>query len=393
MREAVIVAYGRSAIGRAPRGILRYTRPEDFGAQIVQGVLAKAPQVKPEYIEDFIVGNAFPEGEQGSNLARIILMRAGLPDSVAGQTVNRFCSSGLQSIAMVANSIMAGQVEVALAGGVESMSMIPMGGNRYAPNPYLMEHRPEAYTAMGLTAENVADRYGVTRQMQDELAVESHRRAAKAQAEGKFTDEIITVDAVKVVNDESGQVQSTVVKFAKDEGIRPDASLKGLAKLKTIFKKNGCVTAGNSSQMSDGAAAVLMMSAAKAKELGIKPLAIFRSFAVAGVAPDVMGIGPIAAIPKALKLAGLTMQDIDLIELNEAFASQAIACMNTLELDPTITNVNGGAIALGHPLGCTGSLLTTKLIAELTRRNGKYGLISMCIGGGMGAAGVFELCN
>lgn len=393
MREAVIVAYGRSAIGRAPRGILRYTRPEDFGAQIVQGVLAKAPQVKPEYIEDFIVGNAFPEGEQGSNLARIILMRAGLPDSVAGQTVNRFCSSGLQSIAMVANSIMAGQVEVALAGGVESMSMIPMGGNRYAPNPYLMEHRPEAYTAMGLTAENVADRYGVTRQMQDELAVESHRRAAKAQAEGKFTDEIITVDAVKVVNDESGQVQSTVVKFAKDEGIRPDASLEGLAKLKTIFKKNGSVTAGNSSQMSDGAAAVLMMSAAKAKELGIKPLAIFRSFAVAGVAPDVMGIGPIAAIPKAIKLAGLTMQDIDLIELNEAFASQAIACMNTLELDPTITNVNGGAIALGHPLGCTGSLLTAKLIAELTRRNGKYGLISMCIGGGMGAAGVFELCN
>jgi len=392
MKEAVIVAYGRSAIGKAPNGALRYTRPEDFGAQVLKAVLDKVPQMLPAYIEDFTLGNAFPEAEQGFNLARIISMRAGLPDSVPGQTVNRFCSSGLQSIAIVANTIMAGQIDIAVAGGVESMSVVPMGGNRIAPNPYLMEHRPEAYIAMGLTAENVAERYGITRDMQDEFAVESHRRAARAQTEGIFEGEIVSVDAIKMVEDSTGRLNSTVGKFAKDEGIRIDASTAGLGNLKPVFKKGGSVTAGNSSQMSDGAAMVVVMSSEKAKELELKPLAVFRSFAVAGVAPELMGIGPIEAIPKALKIAGLTKADLDLIELNEAFASQAIACIQELELDPGKINVNGGAIALGHPLGCTGSLLTVKLVSELIRRKGKYGLVSMCIGGGMGAAGVFELC-
>ena len=393
MRKAVIVAYGRSAVGRAPTGTLKHTRPEDLCAQVINGVLAKVPQVRPEDIEDLVIGNAFPECEQGFNLARVVGLRAGLPDSVAGQTVNRFCSSGLQTIATVANSIMTGQMEIAIAGGVESMSIVPMLGNRLTPNPYLMEKRPEAYMAMGLTAEVVAEKYGVTREMQDEFAVESHRRSAKAQTEGKFTDEIIAVDAVKVAADAAGRLQNTTVRFDRDEGIRFDASMESMSKLKPIFKKNGTVTAGNASQMSDGAAAVILMSDAMAEKLGLKPLAIFRSFAAVGVAPEVMGIGPIAAIPKALKIAGLTKEDLDLVELNEAFASQAIACMKQLDLDPDITNVNGGAIAMGHPLGCTGSFLTAKLLSELKRRQGKYGLVSMCIGGGMGAAGIFEYCR
>ncbi|MBS7528657.1 acetyl-CoA C-acyltransferase [Fusibacter paucivorans] len=390
MREAVIVAYGRSAIGKAPKGGLRYTRPDDVAAQVVEGVLKKVPQLKPEEIDDFVLGCAFPEAEQGFNLGRVVLQRAGLPDSIPGQTVNRFCSSGLQTIAIAANSIMAGQADVILAGGAESMSMVPMGGNALYPNPYLMENMPETYMPMGITAENVAERYHVTREMQDKFSEESHKRAAKAQKEGKFDDDIIPISAIRPVEESKG-IRSETFIFNKDEGIRENISIANLEKLKTVFKVKGTVTAGNSSQMSDGAAVVLLMSREKAEALGIKPLAVFKSFAVAGVAPEVMGIGPIEAIPKALKIAGIEKDAIDLIELNEAFASQAIACMETLDLNPGIVNVNGGAIALGHPLGCTGSFLTVKLLSELKRRNGKYGLVSMCIGGGMGAAAVFEL--
>lgn len=382
MKEAVIVAFGRSAIGKAPKGKLSHTRPEDVAAQVVSGVLKKVPQLNPEEIEDFILGCAIPEAEQGLNMARIVGLRAGLPDCVPGQTVNRFCSSGLQTVALAANSIMAGQAEVVLAGGVEFMSTVPMGGNVIAPNPYLMENRPEAYMAMGLTAEKVAEKYNVTRLMQDEFAVESHKKAAKAQSEGKFNSEIIPVECIDSNN-------KTFI-FDKDEGIRPSASIESLAKLPTVFKKGGSVTPGNSSQMSDGAAAVLLMSREKAEALGIKPLAIFKSFAVTGVDPEVMGIGPIKAIPKALKIAGLEIGDIDQFELNEAFASQAIACINELDIDPKKVNPNGGAIALGHPLGCTGSLLISKLIPEMERRNEIYGVVSMCIGGGMGAAAIFE---
>lgn len=391
MREAVIVAYGRSAIGKAPRGSLRYTRPDDIAAQVIKGVLDKVPQLKHEKIDDFVMGCAFPEAEQGFNIARIIAHRAGLPNCMPAQTINRFCSSGLQSIAIGANSIMAGQADIILAGGIESMSIVPMGGNIIAPNPYLMENYPEAYTAMGLTAENVAVKYNVTRQKQDEFAVESHRRASKAQAEGKFDDEIIPIQGVRPVTNELSMVENETFVFNKDEGIRSNVTIEGLAKLRPVFKMKGSVTAGNASQMSDGAASVVIMSKEKAEELGLKPIAVFRSFAAAGVDPEVMGLGPIKAIPKALKIAGLNKKDIDLFELNEAFTSQAIACIDELDLDIEKVNVNGGAIALGHPLGCTGSFLTAKLLSEMKRRNNRYGIVSMCIGGGMGAAAVFEL--
>ncbi len=390
MREAVIVAFGRSAIGKAPKGALRYTRPEDFGAEVLKGVLKKVPQLNPEEIDDVIIGCAMPEGEQGLNIGRIIGQRAGLPDSVPAQTVNRFCSSGLQTIAIAANSIMAGQADVVLAGGIESMSSIPMGGARVCPNPYLIENNPDAFASMGITAENVAVKYGVTREEQDQFGLASQLKAAKAQSEGKFEDEIIPVEAVRKIKDEKGMVSTETFVFNKDEGIRPDANIEKLIKLKTVFKKGGTVTPGTSSQMSDGAAIVLVMSRQKAESLGLKPLAIFRSFAVAGVPAEIMGIGPIEAIPKALKIADMTIEDMDLIELNEAFASQSIACIKELGLDSEKVNVNGGAIALGHPLGCTGAYLTIKLISELKRRKAKYGLVSMCIGGGMGAAAVFE---
>lgn len=383
MKEAVIVAFGRSPIGKAPKGKLKYTRPEDVAAQVVNGVLNKVPQLNREDIDDFVLGCAFPEAEQGFNIGRIVAQRAGLPDCVPGQTVNRFCSSGLQTIAIAANSIMAGQADVVLAGGVEFMSTVPMGGNNIRPNPYLMENRPEVYMSMGLTAENVAEKYNITRQMQDEFAVESHKRAAKAQLAGRFDDEIIPIEGINEKNE--------IFVFSKDEGVRSGTTLEDLAKLQTVFKINGTVTPGNASQMSDGAAVVLIMSREKAEALGIKPLAIFRSFAVAGVSPEIMGIGPIEAIPKALKIAGLDKDDIDQYELNEAFASQAIACINALGLDNEKVNPNGGAIALGHPLGCTGSLLTVKLLSEMRRRDDRYGIVSMCIGGGMGAAAVFEL--
>lgn len=390
MKDAVIVALGRSAIGKAPKGMFRFSRPEDVGAQVLSGVLKQVPQLDARHIDDVIVGCAFPEAEQGMNLAKIVISKAIPGVDIPGQTVNRFCSSGLQTIATAANAIMAGQAEVIIAGGIELMSTIPMGGNIVAPNPDLIQSQPDAYTAMGITAENVAEQYGVTRRMQDEFAMESHRRANAARTEGKFAQEIIPVEAVTTYVDETGHTRMGLRTAAEDEGIRPQTTMESLGKLHTVFKLGGTVTPGNSSQTSDGAAFVILMSGEKAAELGVRPIAKFISFAVAGVPSELMGIGPIAAIPKALKIAGLRQEDMDIIELNEAFAAQSLACINTLGLDQKKVNVNGGAIAMGHPLGCTGSLLTVKVIRELQRRDGRYGMVSMCIGGGMGAAGVFE---
>ena len=390
MKDAVIVALGRSAIGKAPKGVFRLSRPEDIGAQVLSGVLKQVPQLDARHIDDVIVGCAFPEAEQGMNLAKIVISKAIPGVDIPGQTVNRFCSSGLQTIATAANAIMAGQAEVIIAGGIELMSTIPMGGNIVAPNPDLIQSQPDAYTAMGITAENVAEQYGVTRRMQDEFSMESHRRANAARTEGKFAQEIIPVEAVTTYVDETGHTRMGLRTVAEDEGIRPQTTMESLGKLHTVFKLGGTVTPGNSSQTSDGAAFVILMSGEKAAELGVRPIAKFISFAVAGVPSELMGIGPIAAIPKALKIAGLRQEDLDLIELTEAFAAQSLACINTLGLDQKKVNVNGGAIAMGHPLGCTGSLLTVKVIRELQRRDGRYGMVSMCIGGGMGAAGVFE---
>lgn len=391
MKEAVIAAFGRSAIGKAPKGKLKDTCPTEFGAQVLKGVLNKLPQLDQSQIDDIVVGCAFPEAEQGLNVARTIALRAGVPESVPAYTLNRFCASGLQSIADAANSIMAGQAEIVVAGGVESMSKVPMGGNLLIPNAYFMDHYPAAHVAMGTTAENVAAKYGVTREDQDIFAYDSHIKAAKAQAEGKFAPEIIPVEAVQVAADEKGNPVKKLVRFDRDEGVRPNITMEGLDKLPTVFKKNGTVTPGNASQMSDGAAFVVLMEKERALSLGITPVARFISFASAGVDPNLMGIGPIAAIPKALKLAGISKDNLDLIELNEAFASQSLACIRELELNPERVNVNGGAIALGHPLACTGSFLTCKLLPELARRGGRYGLVGMCIGGGMGAAAVMEL--
>ena len=390
MKDAVIVALGRSAIGKAPKGVFRLSRPEDIGAQVLSGVLKQVPQLDARHIDDVIVGCAFPEAEQGMNLAKIVISKAIPGVDIPGQTVNRFCSSGLQTIATAANAIMAGQAEVIIAGGIELMSTIPMGGNIVAPNPDLIQSQPDAYTAMGITADNVAEQYGVTRRMQDEFSMESHRRANAARTEGKFAQEIIPVEAVTTYVDETGHTRMGLRTVAEDEGIRPQTTMESLGKLHTVFKLGGTVTPGNSSQTSDGAAFVILMSGEKAAELGVRPIAKFISFAVAGVPSELMGIGPIAAIPKALKIAGLRQEDMDIIELNEAFAAQSLACINTLGLDQKKVNVNGGAIAMGHPLGCTGSLLTVKVIRELQRRDGRYGMVSMCIGGGMGAAGVFE---
>jgi len=390
MREAVIVAMGRSPIGKASKGSLSKMRPEAIGAQVLKGVLEKVPSFDLKEIDDFIVGCAFPEGEQGVNIARIIGLKAGLPDEVPAQTVNRFCSSGLQTIATAANSIIAGQTDCVMAGGIEIMSAVPIGGNMYHPDPELIEKMPSAYISMGLTAENVAEAYGVTREEQDAFAVESHRRAAAAIEEHKFDEEIITIASERMGSDKDGNPVIKPFQFTMDEGVRPGVTAEALMKLKTVFKNGGTVTAGNASQMSDGAAFVLLMSKEKAQALGLKPIAKFISFAVAGVDPALMGIGPIKAIPKALKLADLTLEDIELIELNEAFASQSLASINVLGLNKEIVNVNGGAIALGHPLGCTGAYLTIKLLSEMKRRQQHYGLVSMCIGGGMGAAAVFE---
>lgn len=391
MREAVIVAGARTPVAKAGKGSLRHVRPEDFGALVVQESLRRAGDVDPALVEDVIIGCAFPEGEQGMNLARIVLQRAGLPNDIPGVTVNRFCASGLQSIAYAAERIMLGHADVIVAGGVESMSRIPMGGHRLAPNPWLMEHMPEAYMSMGHTAEEVARRYQVSREAQDDFAVQSHRRAHAAIQKGHFKEEIVPVRVTERYVDEQGKVQEKQFVFDTDEGVRPETTAEVLAGLRPAFHPQGSVTAGNASQTSDGAAAVVVMSREKADELGVQPLLTFKSFAVNGVDPDVMGIGPVSAVPKALNMAGLSLEDIGLFELNEAFASQSIQVIRELGLDEEKVNVNGGAIALGHPLGATGTKLTLSLLYEMKRRGERYGVVTMCIGGGMGAAGVFEL--
>jgi len=388
-REAVIVNAVRTPVGKAKRGGLATVRPDEMGALTIQELLRRSPALDPAMIEDVVIGCAFPEGEQGMNMARMISLRAGLPDSVPAETINRYCSSGVQSIAHVANAIRTGEIEVAIAGGVESMSMVPMMGYKFSPNPHFAQDLPHYYTNMGLTAENVAVKYSISREDQDEFSYNSHQKAAHAVESGLFDPELVPVQ-VELTEYADGRAVNRSFKVARDEGPRLDTSREALAKLKPAFKEGGMVTAGNSSQMSDGAAVALVMSAEKAEELGMKPLARFVTFAVGGVPPELMGIGPIAAIPKALRNAGLTLKDIDLIELNEAFAAQSLAVIRTLEMDEEKINVNGGAIALGHPLGCTGAKLTTQLINEMGRRGSKYGMVSMCVGGGMGAAAIFE---
>jgi acetyl-CoA acyltransferase len=389
MKEAVIVSAVRTPVGKAKKGGLATVRPDEMYAVVIKELLNRTPNLDPAEIEDVVFGCAFPEGEQGMNIARMIALRAGLPDSVPAETINRYCSSGVQSIAHVAYMIKAGDIEVGIGGGVESMSMVPMMGYKFSPNPHFAMELPHYYTNMGLTAENVAVKYGISREAQDEFALKSNRKAAKAVEEGLFDPELVPID-VEITEYVDGKVQKRAFTVKRDEGPRADTSMEALAKLKPAFKEGGTVTAGNASQMSDGASAVMVMSAEKAAALGLKPLARFLSFAVGGVPPEIMGIGPVAAIPKALKKAGLTLNDIDLIELNEAFAAQSLAVMQLLELDPEKVNVNGGAIALGHPLGCTGAKLTTQLIYEMGRRKSKYGMVTMCIGGGMGAAAIFE---
>lgn len=390
MKEAVVVSAVRTAVGKAPRGILKDTRPDEIGAIVIKEAVNRVPGLKMEEVDDVVIGCAFPESDQGLNLARVITLRAGFPYTVPGQTVNRFCSSGLQAIATAAYEIMLGATEVMVAGGVEFMSQVPIMGLTPSPNPYLVEHYPQAYISMGLTAENVAEKFGITREDQDRFALLSHQKAARAIREGKFKEEIIPIPAkVKEIR-EDGKVIVKEVPFDTDEGVRFDTSLEAMAALKPVFKAKGTVTAGNSSQTSDGAAALVLMSREKAESLNVKPLAVFRAFAVAGVPPEIMGVGPAYAIPKVLKKAGLTLNEIGLIELNEAFASQALYVIRELGLNLEIVNVNGGAIALGHPLGCTGAKLTTTLLYEMKRRGVRYGLVSMCIGGGMGAAGIFE---
>jgi len=391
MKEAVIVSAVRTAVGKAGRGSLTDERPEDMGGIVVAELLKRAPGVTAEEVDDVIMGCAIPEGPQGLNVARICSLRAGLPPTVAAMTINRFCSSGLQAIALAAQQIMAGMGACIIAGGVESMSMVPMAGIRMAPNPWMAEHYPEIYVSMGQTAENVARRFNVSREDQDEFAWRSHMRAIAAQDEGRFRDEIVPVQVEQVILDaESGKAVTRINCFDTDEGPRRDTTLEALAALKPAFATNGTVTAGNSSQLSDGAAAVVVMERGKAEALGLRPLARFLGFAVAGVPPEIMGMGPTAAIPKVLHMAGLTLDDIGLIELNEAFASQALAVIRELGLNEEITNVNGGAIALGHPLGCTGAKLTVQIVNEMKRRDVRFGLVSMCIGGGMGAAGILE---
>jgi acetyl-CoA acyltransferase len=392
MREAVIVGALRTAVGKAPHGTLRETRPDEMAAAVIAELTRRVPELMPEEIEDVIIGCAFPEAEQGLNMARAVALRAGLSYTVPGQTVNRFCSSGVQTIALAAERIMSGFADVIIAGGAESMSMVPVSGNIYAPDPYLAEHYPAVYTSMGITAENVARKYGIGREEQDAFALQSHMKAATAIREGRFKDEVVPLTVVKrqFLGEGKPHVTTKEVIFDTDEGVRFDTSAEVLAKLPPAFHAKGTVTAGNSSQTSDGAAAALVMSKERAQQLGLKPLGVFRAFAVAGVPPDLMGIGPLEAIPKALRLAGLTLNQIDLIELNEAFAAQAFAVIKELKLPPERVNVNGGAIALGHPLGCTGAKLTATLLHEMRRRKARYGMVTMCIGGGMGAAGIFE---
>jgi acetyl-CoA acyltransferase len=389
MREAVIVAGARTPVGKAKKGSLATVRPDDFGALVVREALNRAGYDGP--IDDLIMGCAMPEAEQGMNIARNIGALAGLPDTTPAVTVNRFCSSGLQSIAYAAEKIMVGSAETVIAGGVESMSMVPMMGNVIRPNAKLAETAPQYYMSMGHTAEQVATTYGVSREDQDAFAVRSHERAAAAIAAGKFDEEVVPVEVTKRFVDENNKYQEKTFMFEMDEGVRHGTSIQSLNKLRAAFSARGSVTAGNSSQTSDGAGALLVMDREKAEALGLKPIAKFRSFATGGVPPEVMGIGPIVAIPKALKLAGLSIEDIDVWELNEAFASQSLAVVRNLGIDIDKVNFNGGAIALGHPLGATGSILTIRMMSELKRQGKQFGVVTMCIGGGMGAAGVFEM--
>jgi acetyl-CoA acyltransferase len=390
MRDAVIVSSVRTAVGKAPRGALRTTRPDDLGAVAVRGALDRVPELDASEIDDVILGCAMPEAEQGMNLARVVALRAGLPVASAAMTINRFCASGLQAIALAAERIRGGGAEVIVAGGAESMSFVPMGGNKIAVNPWLVENHPGSYLTMGLTAERVAKHYGVSREDSDKFALESHQKAVAAAGAGKFQDEIVPVPVTISGLNGSTQPKAVTTDFRIDEGPRADTTYEALAKLPPVFHAKGTVTAGNSSQTSDGAAAAVIMSAERAAQLGIKPVARFVSFAYAGCDPEEMGIGPVYAVPKALKLAGLRLDQMDVIELNEAFAAQALAVIRQLGLDPAKVNVNGGAIALGHPLGCTGAKLTATLLRELQRRKARYGLVTMCVGGGMGAAGIFE---
>ncbi|HEX9163699.1 MAG TPA: acetyl-CoA C-acyltransferase [Thermoanaerobaculia bacterium] len=390
MNDAVIVAALRTAVGKAPRGTLRTTRPDDMAAEVIAALLKKTPQIAPESIDDVIIGCAVPEAESGTNVARIAALRAGLPDSVAAVTVNRFCSSGSQTIAMAAERIMAGMAEQIIAGGTESMSLV-RGNGRFRPNPELIDHRPGVYLSMGLTAENVARKYNVSREDADTFSYHSHKKAIAAQNAGKFADDGIVPLNVEIVSlNGSSEPERERIVFDKDEGPRADTTPEALAKLKPVFHAKGVVTAGNSSQTSDGAGAVIVMSRRRAKELGLEPLARFVSFAVGGVPPEIMGMGPVVAVPKALKLAGLKLEDIDLIELNEAFGAQALAVMRELGMNQDCVNVNGGAIALGHPLGASGAKLTVQILGEMRRRRSKYGMVTMCVGGGQGAATILE---
>lgn len=389
MKEAVIVSAVRTAVGKAPKGTLKNTRSDELGAAAIKEAVARAG-VDGSLIDDVIMGCAFPEASQGMNVARTSSILAGLPVETSAMTVNRYCSSGLQTIAMAAERIQVGGADAIVAGGLESMTAIPMGGNSFRPNPGLVDTYPDYYLNMGLTAENLAKKYEITREQADEFSMQSHHKAAAAIAARNFKDEIVPFTVSVDETDEKGRVRRKEVVFETDEGVRADTSVEGLAKLRPAFLSDGTVTAGNSSQMSDGAAAVVVMSADKAKELGLTPLARFVSFATAGCLPEEMGIGPVYAIPKALKLAGLALDQIDVIELNEAFAAQGLSVMKVLEMNPAKVNVNGGAVALGHPLGCTGAKLTATILQELKRRNARYGMVSMCVGGGMGAAGIFE---
>jgi acetyl-CoA acyltransferase len=390
MQDAVIVSIVRTAVGKAPRGVLRSTRPDDMAAAAIREALRRAPGLDRSEVEDVILGCAMPEAEQGNNVARVASLRAGLPVTTSAMTINRFCSSGLEAIALASERILAGFADVVVAGGTETMSMIPMGGYHFSPNPYLIEHYPDAYLSMGLTAENLAAKYGITREEQDRFSLRSHQRAMAAIDQGKFREEIVPLEVIDVSLNGGNKPQTRKVTFETDEGPRRDTSVEALAKLKPAFHAHGTVTAGNASQMSDGAAAALVMSLDRAKALGLSPLARFVTYATAGCPPEEMGVGPVYAIPKALKLAALKLSDMDVIELNEAFAAQALSVIKLAGLDLEKTNLNGGAIALGHPLGCTGAKLAATLLGEMKRRKARYGMVTMCVGGGMGAAGIFE---
>ncbi|MEM7332119.1 MAG: acetyl-CoA C-acyltransferase [Chloroflexota bacterium] len=391
-REAVIVAASRTAVGKALKGTTRNVRSDDMMATVVADLMKQAEGLDPEQVDDLIVGCAMPEAAQGLNFGRTIALRAGLPVDVPGQTVNRFCSSGLQTIAMASERIIANGADVVIAGGAETMSLVPMSGFRTSPNQYMVENMPEIYMGMGYTAEQVADEWDVSREDMDQFAYESHMKAAAATEKGHFKEEIVPYEFTEVSAGANGPVERQVT-FDTDEHLRASTTVEGLGKLRPVFRNKGRVTAGNSSPLSDGAAGVIVMERKKAEELGLKPLARFVGFNVAGVRPEVMGVGPIKAVPKLLDRVGLTLDDMDIIELNEAFAAQALAVIRTLEMDPEKVNVNGGAIALGHPLGCTGAKLTVQLVNEMKRRDSKYGMVTMCIGGGMGAAGIFENLN